>query len=175
MNRFLIIVTTILSVCALGLGIYSIIRGSGKTGYVYVESVYNGFNAKTKVEKELSVVENKQQAVLDSIKQIITQEQENLNAAKPSLKPGIQTKFDNDYQNYERLLNQFSEYNTKESQRQTDKLLKQINQYVKDFGEENGYDYIFGASGNGTLMYAKDKHDITQEVVKYINKKYAGE
>lgn len=171
----LMIIAVVLSLCAGTLSVYALTKCTNRTGYIYVESVYDGFNAKVKIEKDLKALENQQQTILDSLKSVILSDQQGLDIAKGNSKLTLQTKLDGEYQNYERLLKQFSDYNTQESQKQTNKLLKQINQYVKDFGEENGYDYIFGASGNGTLMYAKDKRDITQEVLKYINKKYEGE
>ena len=39
---------------------------------------------------------------------------------------------------------------------------------------ENGYDVIFGASGEGNIMYATDELNITSEVLAYCNKKYSG-
>ena len=50
----------------------------------------------------------------------------------------------------------------------------QLNQYVKEFGEKNSYDIIHGANGNGSLMYAKDILNLTEEVKAFINNKYKG-
>jgi outer membrane protein len=50
-----------------------------------------------------------------------------------------------------------------------------INNYVKEYGEKNGYDYIFGANGDGTVMYADGSEDITNDITTYINLRYAGE
>lgn len=49
-----------------------------------------------------------------------------------------------------------------------------LNQYIVEYGKENDYDYIFGASGNGSLMFANEDCDITQEILKYSNNKYEG-
>lgn len=51
---------------------------------------------------------------------------------------------------------------------------KLINQYVSDFGKKEGIVFIYGATGDGTLMYADQAYDITEEVIQYINERYEG-
>jgi Skp family chaperone for outer membrane proteins len=68
----------------------------------------------------------------------------------------------------------FEQDNQRALQETNVKIWKQINQYIKDYGEQNGYDYIYGADGTGTLMYADKKNDITTDVSLYVNKRYAG-
>ena len=58
------------------------------------------------------------------------------------------------------------------SSRYTADIWKRINHYVSDYGKTEGYDFIFGATGDGGLMYANDVNDITDEVILYLNKKY---
>ena len=53
-------------------------------------------------------------------------------------------------------------------------IFKQLNQYVTDYGKENNINIIFGSMGNGSLMYADSTINITNKIVIYINKKYAG-
>ncbi len=55
-----------------------------------------------------------------------------------------------------------------------EQILNQLNQYVKDFGEENEYTVILGADGSGSVMYAKQGIEITTDVINFINKKYKG-
>lgn len=54
-------------------------------------------------------------------------------------------------------------------------VISQVNAFVKKYGEENHYDYILGVTDNGSILYAKENKDITEEVLKYINKKYKGQ
>jgi outer membrane protein len=48
-------------------------------------------------------------------------------------------------------------------------IWEKINQKVNEYGKEQGYDYIFGAKGDGSIMYASDHKDITKEIIAYIN------
>ena len=49
-----------------------------------------------------------------------------------------------------------------------------MSQYILDYGKNNNYDLILGADGNGVLMYANDKMNISEEITKYINSRYKG-
>jgi len=49
-----------------------------------------------------------------------------------------------------------------------------INTYVQEFGHENDYSIIFGAAGNGSIMYSDSTVNITQDVLRYMNEKYDG-
>lgn len=50
----------------------------------------------------------------------------------------------------------------------------QVNQYIKEFGEEKKYEFILGADGSGVLMYADSSKNVTNEFVVYMDKKYSG-
>jgi outer membrane protein len=56
----------------------------------------------------------------------------------------------------------------------SDEIWKQINHYIKEYGKDKHYDFIYGATGTGSLMYADSTLDLTVPLVKYINEKYAG-
>jgi outer membrane protein len=53
-----------------------------------------------------------------------------------------------------------------------DTLVKSVKQFIKDYGKEKGYSYIYGTGEAATVLYAEDKYDITKEVVKLLNDKY---
>ena len=61
-----------------------------------------------------------------------------------------------------------------ESGKETDSLVKKVKQFIKDYGKEKGYDYIYGTGDAATVLYAKDAYDITGEMTKVLNEKYAG-
>jgi len=51
-------------------------------------------------------------------------------------------------------------------------IWKRLNPYLVDYGKENGYMYIYGANGTGNVLYADKSQDITEELIKYVNKRY---
>lgn len=59
-----------------------------------------------------------------------------------------------------------------ESGVEMDTLVKTVKTFIKDYGKKNGYDYIYGTGEAATILYAEDKYDITEELVKELNSKY---
>jgi outer membrane protein len=51
----------------------------------------------------------------------------------------------------------------------------EINKYIMEYGKENKFDMIHGVSGEGNLMYADEKLNVTDQVIEYMNNKYDGE
>ena len=54
-----------------------------------------------------------------------------------------------------------------------DTLVKGVKAFIKIYGKEKGYDYIYGTGDAATVLYAKDQYDITKEMIKLLNEKYA--
>jgi outer membrane protein len=53
-----------------------------------------------------------------------------------------------------------------------DSIVDKVKEYVADYGEENGYTYIFGSNESANIMYAKDGKDLTQEILDNLNETY---
>lgn len=51
-------------------------------------------------------------------------------------------------------------------------VLNQINTFVMEYGKEHGYDMILGTTAAGSLLYAEDGYDITEEVLAALNAQY---
>ena len=59
-----------------------------------------------------------------------------------------------------------------ESGAEMDTLVKSVKLFIKEYGKEQGYDYVYGTGEAVSILYAKDKYDITDELVKKLNEKY---
>jgi outer membrane protein len=53
-----------------------------------------------------------------------------------------------------------------------DSLVLGVKKFIKSYGKEKGYSYIYGTGDAATVLYAEDKYNITKEVVKALNDKY---
>jgi outer membrane protein len=53
-------------------------------------------------------------------------------------------------------------------------ILDQVNKYVLEYGKANHYDYIFGVTEDGNILFAKEGEDITAQVLIFLNAKYEG-
>ena len=55
---------------------------------------------------------------------------------------------------------------------ESDSMISGVKNFVKVYGKEKGYSYIYGTNESGSILYAEDKYDITKEIVKLLNDKY---
>lgn len=132
-------------------------KSQQKNGYILNQKLFEGFTGKIELEKKLSLVRSDNKRKMDSLTSLIQ--------SKPNDAALVQF-YSETMSNYEITEKQMSDKYTAD-------IWKRLNQYISEFGKEEGYDYIFGASGDGNLMYAKDSHDVTEDAVKYVNARYA--
>lgn len=59
-----------------------------------------------------------------------------------------------------------------ESGKEMDSLVSGVKKFIKAYGKEKGYSYIYGTGDAATILYAEDKFDITKEIIKALNEKY---
>lgn len=57
---------------------------------------------------------------------------------------------------------------------QMGKITQRLNTYIKAFGEKHQYPVILGANGQGVLLYADSTLEITDQVIDFVNQRYAG-
>jgi outer membrane protein len=59
-----------------------------------------------------------------------------------------------------------------ESGKEMDSLVSGVKKFIKTYGKEKGYAYIYGTGDAASILYAEDKFDITKEIIKALNDKY---
>lgn len=142
-----------------------------KIAYVNLEQLYSEFKMKKELESKLVNVQQARKSILDSMKI-------QLNALSFKIKSDKDVEQIKKYNFYkqEYLLKErdFDEENSIISRSYTNQIWTQINQYIKDYGKEEGYEYILGAEGSGAVMYASDENDLTKILIEYINSRYDG-
>lgn len=142
-----------------------------KVAYVNTYTVYNDFKLKKELEAKLDKTVLTRKVLLDSLRMKI--QMASLDSKKME-DPNYYSLIQKQQESYYLKEKQYSEDNTAQAQKYTDEVWKQLNQYIKEYGAENGYDYIIGTTGEGNLMYAKEKHDISKDLVEFVNGKYQG-
>jgi outer membrane protein len=58
---------------------------------------------------------------------------------------------------------------TEEDLKVTTEVVQEINEFVNNYAKKNGYLFIFGASGNGNIVFADPKFDLTDEILENLN------
>lgn len=165
------IIIFILIVLLTGALVFYVYKGRTRMVYVNTYSLYNEFKLKKELEEKLKKTGLARRVLLDSIKgkiQLLSvrqvgSETEDRNQELNMLKEAYFMK--------EKEINK---ENDVQAQSYTDQVWEQLNQYIKDYGDAKGYDYILGATGQGNLMYAKESNDITKEVIEFVNERYDG-
>ncbi len=62
-----------------------------------------------------------------------------------------------------------------EDQKATQTVINDINDFVKSYGKDHGHRIILGATGSGTIMYADEGADLTDEILEKLNASFNGE
>jgi Skp family chaperone for outer membrane proteins len=133
-------------------------RKTEKTGFVMNQQVFDRFKGKIDLEQKLEKVQKSHKRYLDSLNAVV------LTAPLSFKKERVEI-----YRQAEKRCmleeKQLSDTYTRD-------IWSRINAEVADFAKENGYTIILGASGDGNLMYAADSHNVTEQVITYMNSKY---
>ncbi|HBG69522.1 MAG: hypothetical protein A2W93_00655 [Bacteroidetes bacterium GWF2_43_63] len=145
-------------------------KGNDKAGFVDVAKLYNSFSMTIQYKNSIDAEKNKVQTVLDSL----NKEYEFLAAQKKSDSQSLKTMSDTK-DKMEKLQNAYANRIQVQTEDYNNKILQQLNQYVKEFGDKNRFSFIFGAAGNGSLMYGTESADITDEVIEFANERFQGE
>jgi len=142
---------------------------------VYVDSLkllsqYKG-TLKAKAEYEKKVATWK--ANIDTLTQELTMEVARYEKTKAGLNPREKNLSEELIQTKQQQLEQYrrvvTENATKEDQQITSQVFQEIGNFVKQYGERHGYDYVMGATSAGNIVYANKAKDITDEVLKELN------
>ncbi len=151
---------------------------TSRIAYVKLGEVYNDFTLKKELEQKLISVQTTRKTILDSLelqlKMLYTSIENNAKLDEKERLERVQ-RFEALRGEYQAKQRMFEEDNESTTKRYTDQIWKQLNEYVKSYGQEEGYSYIFGADGSGGLMYANDGDDITGAVQAYVNGRYKGQ
>jgi len=151
-----------------------------KIAYVDVEEIMKEYKGTKDVEAEMKVKSDKLKAELDSLvagwetkareyqqkaqsmsaknrasrEQILMQEQQAIGQRQQAIQQQVQA----------------------EGQESLKTLSKEVNDFVKNYAKEKGYNFVLGTTGDsGTVMYGEEKADITDDVLVQLNKSYKSE
>ncbi len=59
-----------------------------------------------------------------------------------------------------------------EEKTMTQGVLNQINSFITEYGKEHSYDVILGTTMSGSVLYGDDALDITEDVLRELNRTY---
>lgn len=135
---------------------------NGKYAFVDNVRLFNGFDGRKELQKHLDTLVNRQNEQVDSIKLQLVNFKNN---------PAV---FQQQAAMFKQLQEELMLIRQEKEKQYTDQVWKQLNEYVKEYSEKNRLEVVFGGSGNGSIMFASKNIDITDDVLIFANKKYAG-
>jgi len=159
-----LIILYLLVIALGGFVLYRELAPAPQQAYVDNAELFNSFRMKEELEKKYTAVETQKKQILDSLMLAVRNSPASAKAAD----------LDRLKQEYLYRQNSFEQENAQLRAEYNAQIWKQLNGYVKQYGEEHAYEFIFGTSGQGSLMYASDKKNVTKALVDYANQKYNG-
>jgi outer membrane protein len=169
-----------ISIIALALSIFAFfyLQSSSELVYVDVNKLLDGYQRTKIVKAEFEEKAKVLNANVDSLmtdwqKELKAYEKERSSMSKKELelKQQLLSNKQDQISNYQQAIRkQIAEEDKKSSQT----LINDINDYVKEYGTKKSYKIIFGASGAGNIMYASEGSDLTEEILKGLNKDFNG-
>jgi outer membrane protein len=146
---------------------------SGKVAYIDIKEVFEGFQMKKELQTKFEGTANARKLMLDSLGMQVKRLSMQIEGEKNPSKD-LMIEFELKREEYFKKRDEFAESNSQMSAEYDQQILEQLSQYVKDFGKENKYVFIYGATEAGNIMYGEENANITKEVISYINKRYSG-
>lgn len=160
----------IISVAGFSMSLYLIVK---QKKVAYVDNVYLFENSKLKTEMYTKFENDKKirKNILDSLSYELTEimkwkEMKETDPAFLKAKKMQETYYYKEQKYTDELKELYDDYNLK--------IWAQINLKVSEYGKLNGFDYLLGANGQGSIMFASEKENITDKVLEFINNKYEG-
>ena len=160
------------------LAVFSFYRSGHSSQLVYVDvnKLIEGYQRTKLAKVEFEKKTKSMKANVDSLVsqwqnelKIYEQERASLSPKELQLKQELLSSKQEHLTAYQEAINnQIAE----EDKKITQTVINEVNDYVREYGKENGYKIIFGASGGGNIMYADESTDLTAKVLEGLNADY---
>src|SRR5690606_6081832 len=130
-------------------------------------------DARTKLEDKVKKAQGDLQTKGQAFQRELTEYQEKAATMSASERQATEERLARKQDELGRLEQNASASLAQDQSTELDNVNKTINEYLKKYAAEKGYDYILTYSmSNPTVLYANKKLDITAEVVEALNKEY---
>lgn len=157
------------------------VQGGGNIAYFKIDSVLANWELYFNVQEKLSAKQQELETDFESRSQSFMKRVED---AQYKMQRGLVTRAEaeqlqqqlaQEEQNLSGLQNNYAMQLQEEGIVKNRQMIDKIEQFLETYNKDKGYDYIFSYSFGGNLLYGDDALDITDEVIKGINKAYPPE
>lgn len=179
MNNRLVWITLLLSFFSLITSIYVIVSSFNKK-IVYVDSFklisnYQGAKiAKEAYEQKVKIWKANIDTLTTELNQEIAKyekdkKEKKMTPREQKLSEELIGMKQNQLESYQKAT---AENASKEDKLVTSKVFNEINDFLKQYGEKNDYEFIMAATNVGNIVFARKGNDITDEVLEKMNAEY---
>lgn len=143
-----------------------------KQAYVVTGELFAEFDYQKELDAEFRSIKETKENELSLIKNTLIDLENKIRTGAAS--EDEMAQYQNGYRQFQQMEYTVTEELARINSEYSLKIWDKLNSFISTYGNENGYDVIFGASGEGNIMYATDNLNITDEVIAYCNLKYSG-
>ncbi|MFD2517370.1 OmpH family outer membrane protein [Salinimicrobium flavum] len=144
-----------------------------KTAYVDTTKLIQEYSEMKEVEASFTQKSEKMKAELDSVatgfQNEVREYQENMATMSQAERQAAEQELRQKQQMLQQQQQMRSGLLRQESDVVIDSLVTKVKDFVKAYGEEHDYTYIFGSNESANIMYAKEGLDITEEILEELN------
>ncbi|WP_295181709.1 OmpH family outer membrane protein [uncultured Christiangramia sp.] len=149
-----------------------------KTAYVDTKVLVQEYKEMKEVEAEFTSKSDSVRQQLDSVAKSFQEEVQAYQSEMNSMSDAQRQEKERTLMQKQQMLQQQQQMQSNRLREQStaamDSLVEKVKGYVKDYGKDNGYTYIFGSNESANIMYAEEGLDITQDVLAELNEQYGG-
>ncbi len=160
-------------IMVLSLGAVLTACNTDKTAYVDTTVLIQEYSEMKEVEADFTARSESLKRELDSAAQTFQQEVMAFRENMATMSEAEQQAAQQELMQKQQMLQQQQQMRSGQLRQEgdvvIDSLITKVKDFVKVYGEENGYKYIFGSNESANIMYAEEGLDITQEILAELN------
>ncbi len=172
---FLIISIGLISVSALGLGLFNSFK-SNKIAYVKSGELVERYEGIKEVRKKYQAKLNSWQNTLDSMVTRYQLHESDLEQAKSKMKPSdredAEYALEKEKSEIMSLEERLKQQAVEEDANTTQGALNQVNSFISEYAKRKGITVVLGVTKSGNILYGDDAIDITDDLIKELNVNY---
>ena len=170
-------VAIVLSLLALvGVGLVFLMSDSKKIGVVRTDDLIAAYKGTHAAQVSLEEQGETWQQNLDTLQADYKQFVEHTNANWHQFNKREQQKRSEEIasrqQNLQAYMQRLGMLADAEEERVMNEMLGSINEYIQAYAEQEGYDVIYGATVEGSILHSKESLDITEDLIALLNARY---
>ena len=143
-----------------------------KLAYVKTGVLFNDYKAMIEANEQFNKELQVAQASMDTLKRKYEQLREQEATIEPEKKSDWSYQLgiaEYEYKNYSTTAQQKMQ---ERQQELTTAVVNEINSFIQDYGNKNGYTIIFGATNEGNILYGEEQEDLTEIILEKLNEQY---